>query len=386
MAETHGCDVAIVGGGLAGSLIALALAEKRPELSLRLIEAGETIGGNHLWSFYDADVAKEDRWLLGTLVCHAWPAYDVAFPAHSRTLRHPSYAISSDRLDLLVRACLPEAAVTIGRKVQSVTATSVAFADGGRIEAKGVIDARGVGDLSALELGWHKSVGRELEIADGHGLEHPIVMDATVTQRDGFRFVHCLPLTPTRVFVEEGYYSDNARVNAGALGRRIEAYAQQRGWRVSEIEREERGALPVVMGGDFEAYWRAGGARVAKAGMRAGLFHPTSGHSLPDAVRLAVKIAATADLSGEALYALTHDHARALWDERRFYRQVAAALFRLVGPDERYRLPEHFYRLPAGLISRFHAARSTFSDRARMLRGRSAVPFWRALKVARRVT
>jgi hypothetical protein len=29
------------------------------------------------------------------------------------------------------------------------------------------------------------------------------------------------------------------------------------------------GALPVAMGGDFEAYWQAGGNKVAKAGMRA---------------------------------------------------------------------------------------------------------------------
>src|SRR6478609_9531929 len=42
----HDCDVAIVGGGLAGGLIALALAEARPEVSVRLIEAGAAPGGN----------------------------------------------------------------------------------------------------------------------------------------------------------------------------------------------------------------------------------------------------------------------------------------------------------------------------------------------------
>lgn len=385
MAEIHGCDVAIVGGGLAGSLIALALAEKRPDLSLLLIEAGETIGGNRLRSFLDADVAREDRWLLTPLVCHAWPEHDVTFPAHARTLRQPCYAIDAARLDLVVRARLPEAAVMTGRKVQSVTATSVSFVEGERIEAKGVIDARGAGDFSALDPGWRKFVGRELEVPDGHGLERPLVMDATVAQHDGFRFVSCLPLSPTRLFVEDSYYSDTANVNAGALGRRIEGYAANRGWRVGETVREERGALPVAIGGDFEAYWRAGGARVAKAGMRAGLFHPTTGDSLPDAVRLAVRIAAADDLSGDALHALTHDHARTMWDERRFYRLASAMLFRAADPDTRYRLFEHLYRQPAGVISRFHAARSTFSDKTRVLSGRLPVPFWRAVRVARRM-
>ena len=56
--------------------------------------------------------------------------------------------------------------------------------------------------------------------------------------------------------------------------------------------------LPVVLGGDFEAYWGSTGTALAKAGMRAGLFHPTTGYSLPDAVRLACLIAAAPD--GEA--------------------------------------------------------------------------------------
>ncbi|MFX8875712.1 lycopene cyclase family protein, partial [Acinetobacter baumannii] len=49
----HDCDIAILGGGLAGGLIALALAKARPDLSLRLIERGPTLGGNHVWSVFE---------------------------------------------------------------------------------------------------------------------------------------------------------------------------------------------------------------------------------------------------------------------------------------------------------------------------------------------
>ena len=59
------CDVAIVGAGLAGGLLALALRAKHPELDVRLIDAGERVGGNHLWSFFGSDVAEADRWLVG---------------------------------------------------------------------------------------------------------------------------------------------------------------------------------------------------------------------------------------------------------------------------------------------------------------------------------
>jgi lycopene beta-cyclase len=386
----NSCDLAIVGGGLAGSLIALALQARRPDLSVRLIEAGETLGGNHVWSFFDADVAREDRWLLTPLICHAWPEYDVKFPAHSRTLRQPYYSIESERLDTVVRRMLPPEAILTGRKVSAASATAVVFADGERIEAAGVIDARGPADVSMLELGWQKFVGREIEVPGGHGLERPVVMDATVAQHDGYRFVYCLPFSETRVFVEDTYYSDKPDLNVGALNRRIEVYAEAHGWRTNGSAganhlREERGALPVVIGGDFETYWRAGGARVAKAGARAGLFHPTTGYSLPDAVRLAVKIAGAEDLSGAALHELTHAHARAAWDDRRFYRMLDAMLFRAATPDARYKVLERFYRLHPGLIGRFYAARSTRADKIRVLSGRPPVPVWRAIQAVRAV-
>ena len=106
MAASSPCDLAIVGGGLAGSLIALAMRAKRPEVRMLLIDGGDTLGGNHLWSFFDADVAREHRWLLEKLVVHAWPGYDIRFPAVTRTINQPYYSITSERLDAIVRATL----------------------------------------------------------------------------------------------------------------------------------------------------------------------------------------------------------------------------------------------------------------------------------------
>ena len=383
MPVTHECDIAIVGGGLAGGLIALALAARRPELIIRIVDSAESLGGNHVWSFFDGDVAKDDRWLLTPLVCHAWPAYDVIFPAHGRTINQPYYSIESNRFDQVVRKALPAEAVMTGRKVLACSPTAVVLADGDRIEAKGVIDARGPGDLSMLEVGWQKFVGRLLHVPAGHGVERPMVMDATVAQHDGYRFVYLLPFSPTELFVEDTYYSDTATLNVGALNRRIDVYAEAKGWVATPTGREEKGALPVVIGGDFEGYWRWGGAKVAKAGARAGLFHPTTGYSLPDAVRLAIRIAEAKDLSGEGLHDLTHDYARERWGERRFYRMLDAMLFRAADPDARYKVLERFYRLHPRLIARFYAAQSTRNDKFRVLSGKPPVPLFRALRVIR---
>ncbi|MET3824703.1 lycopene beta-cyclase [Sphingomonas sp. PvP055] len=380
MATTFHCDVAIVGAGLAGGLIALALKRRHPALDVRLVDAADTVGGNHLWSFFASDVDEADRWIVAPLISYGWRSYDVMFPAHERHITAPYYSIESDRLDTLVRAALPEAALMLGRPVHSVSAITVEFADGDRIEAKGVIDARGAGDLGQLDCGWQKFVGREFELAEPHDDPRPMVMDARVPQRDGYRFVYCLPFAATRMFVEDTYYSDTPDLDRAVLSDRVDAYVTTRGWQVDRLIREEAGVLPVTMGGDFEGYWRSTGQDSAKAGMRAGLFHPTTGYSLPDAVRTASLIARTRDLSGAGLRDLTYGFARATWQQRGFYRMIDKMLFRAAEPEERYRVLERFYRLDSQLVRRFYAGQSTMMDKARILTGKPPVPIGRALQ------
>lgn len=377
------CDVAIVGGGLAGGLIALALRRKHPTLDVRLIEGGRSIGGNHLWSFFASDVAPADRWLVAPLISYGWTSYDVHFPAHARTLKAPYYSIESDRFDQVVRAAMPEGAVMTRRKVLGASARAVVLADGDRIEAGGVIDCRGPADLSKLELGWQKFVGRELALAEPHALKRPVIMDATVAQIDGYRFMYALPFAATRLFLEDTYYSDTPDIDIAAYTKRIDAWASARGIGVEGVMREEMGSLPIPLGGDFEEYWKSGGNRVAKAGMRAGLFQPITGYSLPDAVRLAALIGNARDLSGAALHDLTYGHARKAWRQRGFYRMLSAMLFRAAEPGERYRVLERFYRLDAGLVARFYSGQSSLFDRARVLAGKPPVPVKRALAAIR---
>ncbi|QDZ08928.1 lycopene beta-cyclase CrtY [Sphingomonas panacisoli] len=375
------CDVAIVGGGLAGGLIALALKTKRPDVDIRLIEPG-AIGGEHVWSFFSSDVVEADRWLAASLVSYRWPGYDVAFPAHRRTLGESYYSIESERFADVVAAALAPGQLIVEKAI-GVGPGAVVLASGDRVEAGGVIDARGAADMAMLDLGWQKFVGRELVLAAPHGIERPMVMDATVEQIDGYRFVYCLPFAETRMFVEDTYYSDTPDIDRAALTKRIDAYAAKRGWRVESVAREEVGALPVAIGGDFDAFWRGNGVNVAKAGLRAGLFHPTTGYSLPDAIRLAAAIASATDLSSEALHDLTHGTAKRAWDQRGFYRMLDAMLFRAAEPEERYRILERFYRLNPALIGRFYAGRSTMTDKARILMGKPPVPVGRALAAIR---
>lgn len=378
--EPDYCDIAIVGGGLAGGLAALALAAKRPDLDVRLVEP-DAIGGNHIWSFFDSDIARGHRWLVAPLVRYHWDNYDVAFPARARRMRMGYKSITGEALADAVAAAMPPGRI-IADRAKHVAPDHVLLARGGRLSAKQVIDARGAGKLAMLDCGWQKFVGQALTIEGGHGIERPVVMDATVEQLDGYRFVYLLPLDAETIFVEDTYYSDSADLDVAAVRDRIATYAACRQWNVTSVTREETGVLPVVVAGDFDRLWPAAD-RVGRIGARAGAFHALTGYSLPDAVRAAAVLPA---LVGDTELAVRlRSRAAASWRRQRFYRMLGAMLFRAADPDARYRIFERFYGLSAGLIARFYAGRSTAADKLRILAGKPPVSVRRAIAALARL-
>ncbi len=379
-AENIKCDVAIVGGGLSGGLIALALAKQRPELKVVLIEQGEYFGGNHYWSFFSSDIDPQNRWLTAPLVTYGWSGYEVHFPAHSRQLDTIYYTIQSERLDEVLRDTMPAEHLLNNAEVKSVSPRLVVLKGGQRINAGGVIDARGAADLHHLDCGWQKFTGQLLQLSEPHEQTKPIIKDATVTQHDGYRFVYVLPFGMDKVFVEDTYYSDKPDLDQRIMRQRIAEYADTKGWKVERVIREEAGVLPVVMGGDLENYWASGSSRVAKAGARGGFFHGVTSYSLPEAVRTAIFIAQMDDLDGDRLNHALRRRADAVWKEQAFYRQLNKMLFRAAAPHERYKVLERFYTLSDGLIGRFYAGDSSVADKARILSGKPPVPVGRALR------
>ena len=367
----------IAGGGLAGGLAALALAKWQPEVRVTLVEPG-AIGGNHLWSFFGSDLAEADWPLVEPLIGHRWPGYQVRFPQHQRRLAQPYYSIESEALAAAVRAALPAEAI-VTASVTALTPQSVTLDDGRLIEADTVIDARGLaGPPEGMVCGWQKFVGRLVEVPAGHGLAEPIVMDATVDQTNGYRFVYALPFSPTTLFVEDTYYSDSPEIDVDQVNDRIGAWLDHQAMVATPANRVETGVLPVVVAGDFDKFWPPSDP-VARAGVRAGLVQYLTSYSLPDAVRYATWIAQGARLDA-TLGVQSRALAKAHWRRGWFDRMLGRMLFRAAAPAERYRVLQRYYTLPAPLIERFYAGRSVPSDRLRVLLGKPPVGIFQAIK------
>ena len=371
-------ELILVGGGLANSLIAYRILRERPDFPLLVVERGSSLGANHTWSFHGSDLTAEQRQWIGPLIAHRWSSHELRFPGRRRTINDGYNSVTSERLHEVVARVLGDR-MRLGIEVAKVTPGGVVLANGERINARAVIDGRGDPGGSSLDIGFQKFVGLFVLLAEPHGLRGPILMDATVEQVDGYRFVYTLPFSDTEALIEDTYYADEPGLDHHRLRSGIEDYAEKQGWGIAAITGEEVGVLPIVLGGDIEAFWAVGPEGVARSGMRGAFFHPTTGYSLPEAVRLADEVAAIPDLESALLFHLTRRRSEELWRRTGYYRLLNRMLFRAAVPELRYRIFERFYGLSGGLIRRFYAGRLKWIDKVRVLIGKPPVPVHRAL-------
>jgi lycopene beta-cyclase len=372
-------DLILAGGGLSNALIALALRQKRPDLDIRIIEAGSTIGGNKTWSFHSTDFAAAHFQFLSPLVVKSWAAQEVRFPRYTRKLATGYNSISSDRLHQVVTEALGDN-IIFGARIASTSATDVTLEDGRSFEARCVIDGRGLSPNTPWQLGYQKFFGLEVELAESCGLDHPIIMDATVEQIDGYRFVYTLPFEATRILVEDTYYSSNADLDVVALEQRVKAYLQAKGWRLTRVLRRESGVLPIVHTADIERLW-AEASDTPRVGLRAFMFQPTTGYSLPDAVKIAELVAELDHVTPQAVAACVRKASVEAWENRSFFRLLNRLMFIVAKPQQRLAVMQRFYTLSESLIRRFYACDLTFYDKARILIGKPPVAFFKAFTV-----
>lgn len=384
-------DVAIVGGGLAGGLIALAIHRASPGTQIALIEKGDTLGGNHRWSWFASDLDAAGTALLDEFELTGWNSgYDVHFPNHSRHLPTGYRSLSSREFAARLSERLPASAIHLNRTATALHEAHVELDNGDTIKARIVIDCRPFVPSQHLEGGWQVFFGSRVRLDTEHGLECPIVMDAKVDQiaprgnEGAYRFVYSLPLTERDIFVEDTYYADDPALDRDVLSLRIAAYCAQKKWAGTSIS-EEVGVLPVITGGDFSAY--LGSIRspgVAIAGARGGFAHPLTSYTVPiaanNALFIAQVISEDTQMSGATFARLLERRAHAHWRQSAFYRMLGRMLFGAANPHQRVDIFELFYRRPLATIERFYRVQTSLFDRLRILSGKPPVSIPSAIR------
>jgi lycopene beta-cyclase len=239
----------------------------------------------------------------------------------------------------------------LGTRVVAVRDDALVLDGGEEIRAAGAIDARGAANLSQLDLGYEARLERRYRFAAPHGVDRPVLIDATANGGGGSAFMQVAPLDTYRLVVADISLAERSQPGEQAAAR-LDHSVALRGWRGGEVEDGAVVTKPLPRGGDFAAFWRIGGARVARLGLRGGFVHPVTGRTLADAARTAMLLTRQHDFSGAALHDLFEDEARRLWRGREYMRGLSRSL--ADSTDRTARLAALF-ALDPGLIVRFHA-------------------------------
>ncbi|MBK8085707.1 MAG: hypothetical protein IPK28_18825 [Devosia sp.] len=217
---------------------------------------------------------------------------------------------------------------------------------------------------AALELGFQKFVGLEVECASPTRWTCPrswMQPSTSWTAIASSTFCRSRPPAPDR----DRALPDGAALDPAPLRRDILAYAAGRGWVVPRCcggDRRPRSASPTIR----RAFWAERPLEVRRSGCGRRLFHPTTGCSLPDAVRVASLIAALAHRK-RALAAILRRYSLKQVARQRSTGCSNRMLFRAAEPAER-QVPAAV--LPAALApdrALLRAGRTSFADACRFL-------------------
>ena len=378
-------NMVILGAGLSGLLTAWRCLELNPKLKITLIDANSEIGGDHTWSFNLNDIDTELQKWVRPFIAHQWDAYDVKFPTRQRTLNITYCTGNSETLKSCVRPLIDSGRLSLklNSRVQDIGEDIVFLEGGEEIQSALILDARGFEPNPERYLGYQKFVGHVIRTEQPHGVERPIIMDATVPQLGGYRFVYCLPYSDTELLVEDTYYTDGADMKSQEVDARIRDYIEsQLNITSYEVARRETGILPITIAIKPDVY------APMSIGIRGGYYHAVTGYSFPDAAKVADKLAhqilslvnGGQKITNRNLQLAMQNMQREHYSAERFFRLLNRMLFRAAKPQERYMVLQRFYGLGEGLIERFYAGDLTWRDKVRILIGKPPVPVFKALQ------
>jgi lycopene beta-cyclase len=358
-------DYLLVGGGLQNALILLALAERKPDASIILLERDDAVGGNHIWSFQALDLPDSAHCWAARLFEYSWPGYQLHFAHSSRWVKGPYRSLSSHHLDRVVRevvASRPNIRVLTRTIVAQCAEHSVTLEDGSVLGGRIVVDSRGPEQGRERKGGgYQKFVGLECSLRRPAPMSAPVLMDTRCKQKDGFRFYYILPFATDRVLIEDTYFSNAAGLDAEEVSAGILSDAPSLGLDVESVLRTEVGVLPMPSRSTFAVSNKS----PIIGGYAGGWFNPGTGYSLAAAARLAEHLSCVAidDTFGREWHRLV----RRIRFQSHFLAFLNLLMFSFFHEAGRQRLMQRFYMVSDPVIHRFFAMQSTAIDMWRIM-------------------
>ncbi len=373
--KTEDIKIAIVGGGLAGCLAAHWLRAEFPNASIRLFESSNKLCGEHTWCLHQSDVPEKWVSLIATLISRTWDHYNVYFPKFQRKFLSSYLCVRS--VDLAKKTTLlPKLKLHFNCAIEILGPNSLST---GReaLDLDFIFDCRGWPARTQGEkfTGFQKFYGMEVELASPHGLAGPVIMDATIKQRDGFGFMYILPFSEKTMLIEDTYYSTRPEIDRKKSLSFIRDYCLARDWQIEQITYEEIGSL------DIPLRKKSVELVAPTLGAKADRYQAVTGYSFPFILSDLVQIS-------ELMHAGLNSSQILTWQKKtlptqnwrnKFYLILNRMMFVGAADTERYKILQRFYELDESLIQRFYSGLTSKKDAFRILLGRPPIKLSKAI-------
>lgn len=348
--------IIIVGGGLWGSLLALRLKQQLPGTNFKLYEPSSTLGEGQSLSFHQSDLSAEAYKWLKPFITHQWKKYQVEFPKFQKIIENTFCTIDSRDFDQKLKEVLGSENVIFNSDISLEEAL---------IEGSYVIDTRNNGYFKAQ--GYQKSMALQVRVTGVHSLAMPMTVDATVEQKNGFRYLQYLPLDDSRLLIKDIRYSTSPTLYDEYFEEDIIADMRIRGLEPLEVLNREHDFRKVPL----DEYMPETDGRVIRL---EGFYHDTTGDVLPDAVRLIDLMVKTSFRYGE-LKEVLKAYQLERESKKRVLRAFNRVLYQKTTPcPGRYQFMQLLYQLPQPLREKFYAGDIEVMDIVKTFLGKPIIP------------
>ncbi|MFI4819042.1 MAG: lycopene beta-cyclase CrtY [Enterobacterales bacterium] len=357
-------NIIFIGLGLSNGLIAIRLKQHFPDLDILLIEKNLNININKTWSFNFTDINLiKNNWIF-PIIDNFWNKYIVNFKNYRRIINTEYLTITSYKFYKFIIKYF-EKKILFKYVVSILSDHSVKLNNNIILNADIIFDGRGYKKNNNKNLCFQFFFGQEFKLNKYHNIKNPTIMDSTISQKYGYRFLYILPISPYSFIIEDTIYLNSKNLNIKINNNNIFKYIVKNKFNLNKILREEKGKIPIYLYDNFNIFIK--NIKIPCSGLRAGLLNNTTGYSFKYSIFLSNKISKINKFTSYYLNKLIINISYKIWNDNLFLRILNSIFFYKNVFFKKKNIIKNFYKLSDNLINNLFSCKLNLFEKIKIL-------------------